>query len=130
MEESNWVAISAGSSYKLHDQDLAHLFLSQLSVNSLKIRLNNILLLIEDLQLHDATHESSQDFLVLGISNSNDVLRILARLCVAPSHEISIIPKSEIATLAFNILVIEKLCDLIHILVALCVQIAPLKTSW
>jgi hypothetical protein len=106
VEESNWVAISAGSSYKLHYQDLAHLFLTQFSVNRLEIRLNNILLLIEDLQLHDATHESSQDFLVLRISNSYDVLRILARLCVAPSHEISIIPKSEITTLAFNILVI------------------------
>ena len=56
--ESYWVAISAGSSNQLHYQDLAHLFLTQFSVNCLEIRLDNILLLIEDLQLDSSTHES------------------------------------------------------------------------
>ena len=128
--ESHREAISASSSNELHDKDLAHLLLTQFPMDGLEIRLDNILLLIEDLQLDSATHEGRQDFVVLRISNSDDILRILAGLRVAPPEEFAIIAESEIACLAFDVLVVEELHELIHILITIRIQIAPLETSW
>ena len=98
-------------------------------MDRLKVCLDHVLLLVEDLELNNTTHESSQNLFVLGVPDCDDIFRILSRLSIAPSQVISTVGESEIAFLAFDVVVIKKLHKLIHNFIALRIQSIPLKTS-